>query len=293
MSLAASEIPQDLEASESVQQVVVNSGTSFFWAMRLLPENRRKGMFAIYAFCREVDDIADEPAPKAAKAEALGKWRAEIKRLYAGGADNLDALSPTARALAEPIAEFSLRKQDFLAVIDGMEMDAAGPIQGPTMTELERYCDRVACAVGRLSVHAFGVPNAKGYAVADTLGHALQLTNILRDLHEDAKTDRLYLPVELLEKHGIGERRPEKVLNHPALPAACEELAQIARGRFEEAAAALKQCTRREMRPANVMMRVYRKILDALEARGWKDLDREVGPSKAAKIWIALRYGII
>lgn len=289
MPLAASKSAQDQEDFETVEQVVANSGTSFFWAMRILPEQPRKGMFAIYAFCREVDDIADEPAPMAAKTQALAMWREQLEGLYAGSAENL---RPAARALAGPIAQFNLRKEDFLAVIDGMEMDAMGPIQAPSMAELELYCDRVACAVGRLSVHAFGVPNAGGYAVADKLGQALQLTNILRDLYEDAKTNRLYLPSDLLDKHGIAERVPEKVLAHPALPAVCEDLARIARCRFDEAQAALGQCPRRKMRPAHVMMQVYRKILDALQARGWKELDRGVGPSKFAKIWIALRYGM-
>jgi len=293
MSPDVFEPSRDMEALEAAQRVVARSGTSFFWAMRMLPESRRRGMFAIYAFCREVDDIADEPAPKAAKAEGLGKWRAYFDSLYAGDAGKDAKLPPTARVLAGPIAEFNLRKEDFLAIIDGMEMDAEGPIQGPSMADLERYCDRVACAVGRLSVHAFGVPNAFGYAVADKLGHALQLTNILRDLHEDAEDDRLYLPAELLDTHGIAERVPEEVLKHPALPAVCEDLARIACRHFEEAEAALAQCARQKMRPANVMLRVYWKTLEALQARGWRDLDRAVGPSKATKLWIALRYGML
>ncbi|MCE2510489.1 MAG: presqualene diphosphate synthase HpnD [Alphaproteobacteria bacterium] len=293
MPFTVSEVSRDSEAFESVERVVIDSGTSFFWAMRLLSRQRREGMFAIYAFCREVDDIADEPASKEAKLTDLGKWREQIEKLYDNPSGQTAALYPTARALMGAVAAFNLRKEDFLAVIEGMEMDANGPIQAPSMQELKRYCDRVACAVGRLSVHAFGVPGNRGYAVADKLGQALQLTNILRDLREDAKVNRLYLPVDLLEKHGIADRVPEKVLAHPALTAVCEDLAQIARRRFEEAEAALARCSRRKMRPAIVMMRVYRKILEALQARGWHDLDRKVGISKASKIWIALRYGIL
>ena len=250
-------------------------------------------MFAIYAFCREVDDIADEPAPKEKKLAALAKWQAQIERLYSGISEQDEAPYPIACVLMGAITEFDLRREDFLAVIEGMKLDASGPIQAPLMQELEHYCDSVACAVGRLSVHAFGVPGWRGYAVADKLGQALQLTNILRDLHEDKREDRLYLPVELLEKHGIAERTPEKVLSHPALPAACEDLVQIARSRFEEAEMALSQCSRRKMRPAVVMMRVYWKILESLQTRGWVDLDRSVGPSRAGKVWIALRYGIL
>lgn len=293
MPFATSETSRDPEVFASVQRVVGGSGTSFFWAMRLLSRRRREGIFAIYAFCREVDDIADEPAPKEKKLAALDKWQAQIERLYGGIYGKDEPLYPTACALTEAIAEFDLRKEDFLAIIEGMKLDANGPILAPSMQELKRYCDRVACAVGRLSVHAFGVPGGKGYAVADKLGQALQLTNILRDLHEDEREGRLYLPVELLEKHGIADRTPEKVLGHPALPAVCEDLARIARRRFEEAEIALAPCSRRKMRPAVVMMRIYWKILEALQARGWGDLDRAVGLSKAGKMWIALRYGIL
>lgn len=290
MPFAASHISPDTAASESAERIATRSGTSFFWAMRLLSKSRREGMFAIYAFCREVDDLADDSLPQAEKIEALSKWRAQIERLYADGKSA--GLSLTARALAEPIRSFGLRKEDFLAVIDGMEMDANGPVRRPSMKELELYCARVAGAVGRLSVHAFGAPGAKGYAVADKLGQALQLTNILRDLREDAGEGRLYLPAELLEKHGITGCEPGKVLAHPALPAVCEDLARLAERRFREAEAALAECSRRQMRPAVVMMRVYRKLLEGLRARGWKDLDRSVGLSKVEKIWIALRHGI-
>ncbi|MGH6619914.1 MAG: squalene/phytoene synthase family protein, partial [Alphaproteobacteria bacterium] len=193
-----------------VRSVVQAVGSSFYGAMRTLPKDRRDAMFAIYAFCREIDDIADDPMPKGERAAALAGWRGEIDRLYDG-----QPRKPTARALLEPIARYALRKEDFAALIDGMEMDANESFQGPPMDTLTLYCERVAGAVGMLSVRVFGEPGDAGARLAWALGQALQLTNILRDLKEDAERGRLYLPAELLSKHGIAARDPAAVLAHP------------------------------------------------------------------------------
>ena len=149
--------------------------------MRLLPRDRRHGMYAVYAFCREVDDIADGDRPVAHKLAALAAWRDEIEALYAGRPRHL-----VARALHEPVRRYRLRREDFLAVVDGMEMDARDDIRAPDLATLDLYCARVASAVGHLSVHIFGDPSEMAHRVADSLGRALQLTNILRDLDEDA-----------------------------------------------------------------------------------------------------------
>jgi len=285
---ASNRATDDPESRAHVHKVVAESGTSFLSAMKLLPKPRREAMFAIYAFCREIDDIADEPAAEKDKMRRLGAWRQEIGRLYEG-----QPQMPTARALARPVAAYDLAREDFLALIEGMETDAGGTLRGLPMAELERYCDRVACAVGRLSVKVFGAPGAAGREVAYALGQALQLTNILRDLHEDAARGRLYLPTELLDAHGIAERDPKRVLEHHALPAVCGELAALARRRFAEAGAALAKCPRRPMRPARVMMEVYRRILDRLIHRGWQRLEEPVRIGKPLKLWIALLHGVL
>jgi len=269
-----------------VESVVRSSGTSFFWAMRTLPEEKRRAMYAIYAFCREVDDIADDPGEESEKMRRLGEWRAEIERIYDGS-----PRLPTSRALAMPAAQFGLRKADFLAVIDGMEMDAGRELRLADMEALFLYCDRVACAVGRLSNQVFGVDREKGDQVARALGQALQLTNILRDLHEDGQRDRLYLPESLLRAHGMTDLEPAKVLSHPALASVCQELADLARRRFSEAVSGLAACDRRQMRPAILMMQVYRRTFDRLMRRGWQDITKPVGLSKAEKLWVVLRYG--
>lgn len=270
----------------AIAEKVKASGTSFYSAMRLLPEPRREAMFAIYAFCRDVDDIADEGGTQAEKQAGLAEWRAEIDRLYAGAPRH-----PIAQALSGPMRAFRLRRADFLAVIDGMEMDATEEIQAPDMAILDLYCDRVASAVGRLSVRAFGATEEKADEVAYHLGRALQLTNILRDVAEDATRNRLYLPRDLLAKHGIMAKAPKDILVHPALPAVCRDLAAVAQRHFELADAAMRQCAKGPMRPARIMGAVYAAILGKLIAWGWRDFTTPVKVPKWRKLWLALRYG--
>src|SRR5437588_203428 len=196
-------------------------------------------------------------------------------------------------ALHRPVIRFRLRREDFHAVIDGMEMDAAADIRAPGLATLDLYCARVASAVGHLSVHIFGDSGPEAHVVADALGRALQLTNILRDLDEDARRGRLYLPREILDRHGIRSTEPTEVLRHPALPAACRDLATIAEGHFAEAARAMARCSRRAMRPAAVMGAFYRATLDALLRSGWRDPSERVRLSKAQKLWLVLRHGLL
>ena len=288
LSDSVGSVPDGEALREAIRQKVAAAGTSFYWAMRLLPQDRRNGMYAVYAFCREVDDIADDNSPPAEKKAALAAWHAEIDALYAGQPRHL-----VARALAEPVARYALRRADFHAVIDGMEMDAAEDIRAPELATLDRYCARVACAVGHLSVHVFGDTSADAHAVADALGRALQLTNILRDLDEDARRGRLYLPREILERHGLCTAVPLDVLRHPALPAACRDLAAIAERHFADAERAMAHCSRRAMRPAAVMAAFYRATLDALLRSGWRDPGERVTISKARKLWLVLRHGLL
>jgi presqualene diphosphate synthase len=272
----------------TVQALVERSGTSFYWAMRLLPADRRAAMFAIYAFCRAVDDVVDEPGSAAEKAAGLDFWRREIELIQRGVPEGA-----IGRALADASRRFDLAQADFVAVIDGMEMDAGEPIRALSMADLDLYCDRVACAVGRLSVRAFGTPVQAGIRLAAAQGRALQLTNILRDLAEDAAIGRLYLPRDLLTAHGIASSDPEAVLAHPALGLVCQDLARLAHGYFEAAQAAMAECPRPSVRPARVMLEVYRRTLLALEARGWARPAEPVSIAKPLKLWIALRHGLL
>jgi phytoene synthase len=275
-----------LEAT--IRHRVEAAGTSFYWAMRLLPEARRNAMYAVYAFCREVDDIADGERPAADKLAALEEWREEIAALFAGSPRRL-----VTRALRDPVLRYALRRPDFMAVIDGMEMDARAPIRAPDMAVLDLYCGRVAGAVGDLSVHIFGDPSAAAHEVAGSLGRALQLTNILRDLDEDARRGRLYLPRQILEPHGIGTTDPGAALRHPGLPAACRDLAEIAAAHFAASRRAMARCRRRAMRPAAVMGAVYEATLAELVRRDWRDPSARVSLSKPQKLWLALRHGLV
>lgn len=282
------DLMQKSEVTEHVTRVVKASGTSFYWAMRVLPPDRREAMYAVYAFCREVDDIADEPAPEDDKRRRLAAWRGEIARIYDGRPRTV-----IGRALQEAVTGYGLEQDAFLSVIEGMEIDAAARLRIADMAALEAYCDHVACAVGRLSNKVFGVDDEHGEPVAVSLGQALQLTNILRDLKEDAAIDRLYLPGERLAAHGIAGDDPERVLAHPALPAVCEEIAEIDERRYREAESALAACDSRVMRPAIMMMHVYRNVFEALRRRGWERLDRPVSLPSWQKLWILLRHGVV
>ncbi|HVJ50882.1 MAG TPA: presqualene diphosphate synthase HpnD [Aliidongia sp.] len=284
-------LAEDFEAdlAEAVRRAGA-AKSSFYTAMRLLPEARRNAMFAVYAFCREVDDIADEPpAPGTTKSAELDLWRAEIETIYEGGIPS----KSLARALIGPVRNFGLLKSDFLAIVDGMQMDADRDIRAPGRAELELYCARVAGAVGRLSVRIFGTWKPRADDVADHLGLALQLTNILRDVDEDAERGRLYLPRETLAAHGIMTDDPAAVLAHPKLGAVCAEVAAWALAEFEAAERAMAECERAAMRPAMMMGGVYKATIQHLMRRGWAPPRPPVKLSKLLKLWIALRRGYL
>lgn len=279
--------PADID---EVRAKVQAAGSSFYWAMRFMPPHKREALFAIYAFCREVDDIADGDQSSVDKTAALNVWRRKIDDLFAGRP--ADAIT---RVLAEAVQSFGLRRADFMAVIQGMEMDAHGPIIAPRQSDLDLYCDCVASAVGRLCVHVFGEA-AAGQKVADCLGRALQLTNILRDVEEDAGIGRLYLPQELLAREGLMGMTPIAVAHDARLPRVMAEVGAMAERAFAESDVALSSCDRAKMRPAVVMMMVYRRHLDRLRANGWRPLPPRTGFARARakieKLWIALHYGL-
>jgi len=255
--------------------------------MRILERPRREAMFEIYSFCRAVDDIADGDAPHPQRVAQLGDWRQAIDTLYSGGVPaGLDKL-------ADAIRRYGLRKEDFIDVIAGVEMDAHEDIQAPTMQRLEQYCDGVACAVGRLSVRIFGMEEDDGRALAHHLGLALQLTNILRDVDEDAAINRLYLPREALAAAGIEATDPRSVIASPKLGIACDFLAERARAHFVEADAIMARAPHRAVRAPKIMGKVYRQMLEGMIARGWAPPRTRVRLKKSHLIWIALRHAFI
>ncbi len=280
--------PDDLAA---VEAIVKAAGTSFYRGMRVLPPDRRTAMYAVYAFCRIVDDIVDEDSPFDDKLPRLGEWRARIDALYEHPAGPLATDHPVARVLRPAIEAFTLRRQDFVDLIDGMQMDGETTIVAPTLAELDLYCDRVAASVGRLSVRCFGDGSPAADRVAHALGRALQLTNVLRDLQEDADRGRLYLPREWLE-HAAVPLHPHAALASPNLKIVCARVAALAHDHFRTAAAAMRECDPRAMRPARLMGATYDAILSALERRGWSDPPHRVSLPVWRKLFIAARYGL-
>jgi phytoene synthase len=278
----------DLKTLMPVPRAPVARGSSFYLAMRILPPERRKAMYEVYAFCRAVDDIADDGGARAGRIAMLDRWRADLARLYAG-----KGTTALTEGLAAPIKTFGLKQEDFLAVIAGMEMDVRRDIQAPDWEALDLYCDRVASAVGRLSIKIFGIEEEKGRMLSHHLGRALQMTNILRDLDQDAEMGRLYLPKELLANAGIADQDIAKVLSHPRLGEACGALVVRARRHFVEAATVMARCERQSVRSPRIMASVYRALLEKLVSRGWNAPRAEVSPSKLQFLWAVMRYGVV
>jgi phytoene synthase len=263
------------------------SGSSFYAAMRILPREQREAMFQIYSFCRQVDDIADSQGPRPERLAALQQWRDDIDALYQGHPP------PRLRDYVGSVRTFDLQRADFLAIVDGMEMDVPQDIRAPDLATLDLYCDRVASAVGRLSVRVFGLPQDDGIQLAHHLGRALQLTNILRDIDEDAAIGRLYLPREGLLHAGITSDDPLKVIAERALPKVCAPLVERARSHFAEADQVMARNWRRMVRAPRIMSRYYRAILELLVARGFAAPRAPVRVSKLTRLAIVLRYAFI
>jgi squalene synthase HpnD len=263
------------------------SGSSFYTAMRILPREQREAMFQIYSFCRQVDDIADSEGPRPERLAALQQWRDDIDALYRG--------QPPARLhdYVASVQTFDLQQADFLAVVDGMEMDVPQDIRAPDLATLDLYCDRVASAVGRLSVRVFGLPQDDGILLAYHLGRALQLTNILRDIDEDAGIGRLYLPREALLHAGITSDDPLKVISDRSLPKVCAPLVERTRKHFAQADEVMARNSRRVVRAPRIMSKYYRAILELLVARGFAAPREPVRVSKVTRLAIVLRYAFI
>ena len=264
------------------------SGSSFYLAMRLMPENERDAMFAIYAFCRKVDDIADDGlGTRSQRHEKLEQWRGDLRALYAG-----ETRAPV-RFLAPAVAQYGLRLEDFLTVLDGMEMDVAEDIVAPTLATLDLYCDRVASAVGRLSIKVFGMEEGPGFDLAHHLGRALQLTNILRDVDEDAAIGRLYLPREYLEEMNCCRQLdPKAIINKPEIDAVCKKLAVLAHHHYDEAARILGSRPKGRIKTPRLMGAVYSEILRASEAQGFAPPRHRVSLPRARLLSLVLRQGL-
>ncbi len=263
------------------------AGSSFYAGMRVLPKAEREAMYSVYAFCRAVDDIADdEEGDRASRAAALDLWRADVDSLYAGRDPG------QAELVAEAVRRFALEKADFHAVIDGMAMDVAEDIRWPYAATLDLYCDRVASAVGRLSVRIFGMADDPGRALAHHLGRALQLTNILRDIDEDAAIGRVYLPMEGIAGAGIPITVPLQVVADPRIDGAARMLAAQAHDHYAQAQAILARRPPGHLIAPRLMAAAYSKVLARMETAGWAPPRERVRVSKLALLWTVARLSL-
>jgi phytoene synthase len=277
-------IPEAEDPKRYVAEVTRASGSSFFLPMMLLPREKREAMLALYAFCRETDDVADEIEDPDVSRALLDAWRNEIHALYRGAPSH-----PVTLALAGPVERFGLAERYFLEILEGFEMDGGGEMLRPTVAELERYCYCVASCVGLLSVEIFEYRATSIPTFARRLGLAFQLTNILRDVAEDAERGRIYLPRELLEQEGLGDVGPDAIVHAPGVDRVCREIGRMARGHFDAASEALPRSERRAMRPALLMRGVYETYLDRIEATGFRVDGPRIKFSGGAKLLLVGR----
>jgi len=262
------------------------SKSSFYWAIRLLPEPKRSGVAALYLFCRLVDDIADGPLPEAEKRRLLAAWRATP------AAPDHCPDHEAGQWIRWMMDRFEVDAAPLEAVVDGVAMDLAPGLVAPDMETLRLYCSRVAGAVGLALVRILGARGPDADAFAHATGEALQFTNILRDAVEDAALDRLYLPRDLLEAEGV-PAAPRAAVMHPDFPRVCARLAALADARYDEALArarALPRPTRRALRPALVMLGVYRVLFRKMQARGWERPGASPRLPKGRMFLTVLRY---
>jgi phytoene synthase len=265
---------------------VAESGSNLVAAFKILPAEPRAAITALYAYCREVDDIVDECSEPGLAAIKLAWWKTELDRLYAGEPGH-----PVAKALAPRVTQYSLPRESFDAVIVGCEMDLTQN-RYATWEELDRYCDNVAGAVGLLSARIFGPVSQDTLDYALQLGRALQYTNIIRDVGEDVRKGRIYLPAQAMQSHGLD---PATLLRHehtPALQALLADMAQRAHRLYDSALAVLPKNERVAQRPGLVMAAIYRELLKLLEEESFRVLNQRISVAPARKLWLAWRASV-
>jgi phytoene synthase len=260
---------------------VARSGSSFVAGFRVLPEPRRRAITAVYAFCREVDDVVDEVTDSAVARIKLAWWRNEVAAAYEGSPRH-----PVAQALQGVVSEYGLPRAHFDAVIDGMEMDLEQN-RYLDFAALERYCHCVAGVVGLLSAEIFGYEDAATRSYARDLGIAFQLTNIIRDVGEDARRGRVYIPEEELQRFAVSASDILALRPTAEFGALMAFQVERARKRYAQALGALPARDRRAQRPGLIMASIYRALLNEIERDGYRVLDRRIALTPLFKAWVA------
>jgi phytoene synthase len=270
-----------MSPDEYCQQKAAASGSSFYYSFLFLPQERRRAIMALYAFCREVDDTVDECTDESVARVKLAWWRKEISAMYEG-----KQAHPVTQALQPHLATYNLKQEHLQAIIDGMEMDL-NQTRYLDYVGMSKYCWHVASVVGILSASIFGMSNPQTLQFAEKLGHAFQLTNIIRDVGEDARKGRIYLPVNELQQFNVtaadllNARHSENFENLMKF--------QIARAQkaYDEAFALLPKEDRRAQRPGLMMAAIYRTLLTEIENDGYHVLTQRISLTPLRKLWLA------
>ncbi len=271
---------------EYCQRKAAQSGSSFYYSFLFLPEERRRAIIALYAFCREVDDVVDECSDASVARIKLAWWRKEISDIYQGQPQH-----PVARALSEVVGKFRLQEQHLQEIINGMEMDLDYNAY-PDFESLKRYCYRVASVVGILSAEIFGYRDPRTPQYAADLGMAFQLTNIIRDVGEDARRGRIYLPLDEMQQYGVSTADISQARETDNFKRLMEFQIERALGFYERAFAQLPDIDRKRQRAGIIMAAIYRAVLDEIRADGCRVLTQRTSLTPLRKLWIAWKTWI-
>jgi phytoene synthase len=271
---------------EYCQQKAAASGSSFYYSFLFLPPPRRRAITALYAFCREVDDVVDETNEMQLAAAKLGWWRAEVANLFAG-----DPQHPVTKALHPHLEAFGITREKLNDIIDGMEMDLT-QTRYLDWAGLERYCYHVASVVGLLAAGIFGYRDARTLDYARELGLAFQLTNIIRDVGEDARKNRIYLPMDELKQFGVPAADILQARETPEFSRLMAFEASRAREHYGKAMQALPPADRKAQRPGLIMAAIYRTLLEEIERDGFRVLTQRTSLTPLRKFWIAWKTWI-
>lgn len=268
---------------EYCRQKAVQSGSSFYYSFLFLPPERRRAITALYAYCREVDDVVDECSDAQLARVKLAWWREEVGKLYAANPQH-----PVTRALAPAIDGYDIEKQHMLELIDGMAMDLDYN-RYPDYETLKVYCHRVAGVVGLMSARIFGYQDAKTLDYASELGLAFQLTNIIRDVGEDARRNRIYLPLDELAKFGVSENDIQAARETEAFQQLMAFQINRALAQYDSAFAKLPASDRKPQLPGIIMAGIYRALLEEIHSDGCHVLKQRTSLTPVRKLWIASR----
>ena len=270
-----------MSPDEYCQQKTLQSGSSFYYSFLFLPPERRRAITALYAFCREVDDTVDDTTDQSVARIKLAWWRTEVSAMYKGNPTH-----PVTQALAPHVEPYKLEEKHLLAIVDGMEMDL-DQSRYLDYAGLQRYCWHVASVVGILSASIFGYTNPQTLAYAEKLGLAFQLTNIIRDVGEDARKGRIYIPVNELQQFNVTAADLLNARHSEKFEALMRFQTERAQRTYDEALALLPKEDRRAQRPGLMMSAIYRTLLDEIERDGFHVLTQRISLTPLRKLWLA------